>query len=230
MSAGGILSSPVRATIPADEIGAVTLKPTGAFEAGSYQTFILVYTAGKFGIDDSGSMRICFRFACDQTRPQFDDPKRPNYTTVVASNSAVLQYHYDPKGNVRPWDRTLYIKVVKGFLQEGDTITVTFGDTRQGSPGMRLQTFCEDSFEFHTLIDPIATYCYQPVPDQPTIQIVPGAPEAYVAVVPTLLAMGTAFALKTRAKINGATRPTSAMRLSACALWVTARSPAFPKH
>lgn len=194
--AGGLESSPVRATIPADEIGHVTLTPEGAFEAGSYQTFTLVYTAGKFGIDDSGSMRICFRFASDQTRPQFENPQGPNYTTVVASNSAVLQYHYDPKGNVRPWDRTLYIKVVRGFLTEGDTITVTFGDTSQGSPGMRLQTFCEDTFEFHTLIDPIATYCYQPVPKQPVIRIVPGAPETYVAVLPTLVATGKRFELK----------------------------------
>ena len=196
--AGGIVSTPVRTTIPSHEIGSVTLTPTGAFEAGSYQTFKMVYTAGKFGVDDSGSMRICFRFASDQTRPQFEDPKGPNFTTVVASNSAVLQYHYDPKGNVRPWDRTLYIKVVKGFLREGETITVTFGETSQGSPGMRLQTFCEDSFEFHTLIDPIATYCYQPVPKQPEIQIIAGLPETFVAVVPTLVATGTRFALKTK--------------------------------
>ena len=51
-------------------------------------------------------MRICFRFASDQTRPQFENPTGPNYTTIVASNNAVLNYHYDPKGNVRPWDRT----------------------------------------------------------------------------------------------------------------------------
>lgn len=194
--AGGTASPPVRAAIPPEEVGSVTLSPTGAFEAGSHQTFTLTYTAGKFGIDDSGSMRICFRFASDQTRPQFDDPKRPNYTTVTASNSAVLQAHYDPKGNVRPWDRTVYIKVVRGFLREGDTITVTFGDTSGGSPGMRLQTFCEDSFEFHTLVDPIATYCYQPVPEQPVIRIVPGPPETYVAVAPTLVRCGDRFALK----------------------------------
>ena len=52
--AGGIESTPVRATIPANEVGRVSLSPQGSFEAGSYQTFTLVYTAGKFGIDDSG--------------------------------------------------------------------------------------------------------------------------------------------------------------------------------
>ena len=193
---GGTTSSPNIFPVPADELGNVTISPSGAFEAGSYQTFTLTYTAGKFGIDDSGSLRVCFRFASDQTRPQFEDPKGPNYTTITASNNAVLTHHYDPKGNVRPWDRTLYVKVVRGFLREGDQITITFGDRSGGSPGMRLQTFCEDSYEFHTLIDPIATYCYQPVPHQPTIRIVPGAPERYLAIGPTIRAVGERFSVK----------------------------------
>ena len=75
---GGEKSSPVAFPIPSEELGLVSISPSGSFEAGSYQTFTLVYTAGKFGIDDSGSMRICFRFASDQTRPQFENPTGPN--------------------------------------------------------------------------------------------------------------------------------------------------------
>ena len=92
---GGTTSSPNSFPVPAHELGEVTISPTGSFEAGSYQTFTLTYTAGKFGIDDSGSLRVCFRFASDQTRPQFKDPTGPNYTTVTASNNAVLTHHYD---------------------------------------------------------------------------------------------------------------------------------------
>ena len=193
---GGTFSSPNCFPVPAHELGDVTISPSGAFEAGSYQTFILTYTAGKFGIDDSGSLRVCFRFASDQTRPQFEDPTGPNYTTISASNDAILTHHYDPKGNVRPWDRTLYVKVVRGFLKKGDQISIKFGDRSGGSPGMRLQTFCEESYEFHTLIDPIATYCYQPVCNQPTIKIIPGAPEKYLAIGPTIRAIGEAFSVK----------------------------------
>ena len=193
---GAVNSGTIRAPIPPEELGTATIAPDGEFEAGSHQSFTLTYTAGKFGIDDSGSLRICFRFASDQTRPQFEDPARPNYTVIEASNNAVLEYRYDPKGNVRPWDRTLYIKVVRGFLREGDTITVRFGVTDGGSPGMRLQTFCEDSFEFRVLVDPIATFNYQPLPEQPVIRIIPGAPETYIAVLPTLRRVGESFTLK----------------------------------
>lgn len=190
----GVLRQPIRP----DQLGHAEISPKGRFEAGSHASFTLTYTAGKFGIDDSGSLRICFRFASDQASPQFEDPKGSNFTAVEASNGSVLQLRWDPKANVRPWDRTLWIKVVRGFLQEGDTITIRFGITDHGGPGMRLQTFCEDTFEFRVLVDPVATYNFQPLPVQPTIAIVPGKPVRYVATLPTLRRPGETFALKVK--------------------------------
>ncbi len=188
----GVIRDPIDQSL----LGHAEITPAGAFEAGSYASFTLVYTAGTFGIDDSGSLRVCFRFASDQGNPQFDDPAGANYCTVEASNGAVLQVRWDPKGNVRPWDRTLWIKVVKGFLQVGDTITIRFGVTDHGGPGMRLQTFCEDTFEFRVLVDPIATFNFQTLPVQPMISIVPGPAAKYAAVMPTLRRPGETFALK----------------------------------
>lgn len=191
-----INSGVLRHAIPVDQLGTATISPDGDFEAGSNASFTLTYIAGLFGIDDSGSLRVCFRFASDQSNPQFDDPEGANYTTVEASNGAILQVRWDPKGNVRPWDRTLWIKVVKGYLTEGDIITIRFGVTDHGGPGMRLQTFCEDTYEFRVLVDPIATFNFQPLPVQPMIAIVPGAPERFVAVLPTRRRVHQEFALK----------------------------------
>lgn len=189
-------SGVIQAAIEPDLLGTATISPTGRFEAGSHVSLTLTYTAGVYGIDDSGSMRICFRFASDQSNPQCTDPKAPNYTTVTASNGAILEVRFDPKGNVRPWDRTLYIKVVRGFLSEGDQIRIDFGVTEFGSPGMRLQTFCEQTFEFRVLVDPIATFNYQPLAKQPMIAIVPGKPERFIAVLPTFRKPGENFSLK----------------------------------
>ena len=178
-----------------EKMGSASIEPTGSFEAGSYQEFILTYTAGYFGIDDTGSLKIVHRFASDMGRPQFDDPEAPNYVTVEASNGAVLHVEYDGKRNIRPWDKTLYIKVVRGFLREGDQIVVRFGDRRQGSPGIRMQTFCEHSFEFRVLVDAIATYNYVELPRQPEVAIVPGPPVLYKAILPTLHRRGEPFRL-----------------------------------
>ena len=173
-----------------ERMGSANVEPNGSFEAGSYQQFTLTYTAGYFGIDDTGSLKIVHRFASDMGRPQFDNPDAANYVTVEASNGAVLHVEYDMKRNIRPWDKTLYIKVVRGFLREGDQIIVRFGDRRQGSPGMRIQTFCEATFEFKVLVDAIATYNYVELPVQPEIAIVPGPPVLFKAILPTLRRLG----------------------------------------
>jgi len=178
-----------------EKMGSATVEPGGSFEAGSYQEFTLTYTAGYFGIDDTGSLKIVHRFASDMGRPQFDKPTAPNYVTVEASNGAVLHVEYDMKRNIRPWDKTIYIKVVRGFLREGDQIIVRFGDRRGGSPGMRIQTFCEQTFEFKVLIDAIATYNYVELPEQPEIAIIPGPPTIYKAILPTLRQVKEPFRL-----------------------------------
>ena len=179
-----------------EQMGTAAIEPSGAFEAGSYQSFVLTYTAGPFGIDDSGSIKIVWRHAADMGAPQFDDPTAANYVTAEASNGAVLDLRFDIKDNIRPWDQTLRIKVVRGFFEEGERIVVRFGDTRQGGPGIRIQTFCEDSFEFRVLADPIATYDFVELPEEPTIAIVPGPPVEWKAVLPTLRWPGDRFALK----------------------------------
>jgi len=182
-----------------DLMGSATLEPSGQFEAGSWQSFTLVYTAGEFGIDDTGSLKIAFRFATDFGPVQFDDPKAPGYTTVEASNGAVLDCRWEFKRNIRPWSRSLYIGIVKHFLAPGDTITVKFGDRSQGSPGVRLQTYCEKIFEFKVFADPIATYDYVTLPVSPSIDIVPGPPVGWHAILPTLVKTGEPFRLSIKA-------------------------------
>ena len=179
-----------------DKMGTAVISPEGEFEAGSFQEFTLTYHAGYFGIDDTGSIKIVHRFASDMGRPQFTDPGAANYTTVEASNGAVLHVEYDPKRNIRPWDKTLYIKVVRGFLREGDRITVRFGDRRGGGPGIRVQTFCEKTFEFRVLVDAFATYDYVQLPVQPEISIVAGQPAQYQAIISSLRAVNQSFRLR----------------------------------
>ena len=179
----------------AERMGRAEISPQGEFEAGSFQSFTLTYTAGYFGIDDTGSLKIVHRFASDMGRPQFTDPRGWNYTTVEASNGAVLEVKYDGKMNIRPWDKTLFIRVVRGFLCENDRIIVRFGDPREGSPGMRMQTFNEPTFEFRVLVDAWATYNYVELPVQPVISIVAGPPVIFKAILPTLRKRGEPFRL-----------------------------------
>lgn len=176
-------------------MGSASLEPQGEFEAGSMQSFTLTYTAGAFGIDDTGSIKIGFRFATDFGPVQFTDPKAQGYTTAEASNGATLELRWEFKRNIRPWSRSLYIGVAKHFLRPGDTITVRFGDRRDGSPGIRVQTYAESHFQFHVLVDAIATYDYVALPVSPAIAIGSGRGVRWQAILPTSARAGSPFRL-----------------------------------
>ncbi|MBI4182760.1 MAG: DUF3604 domain-containing protein [Proteobacteria bacterium] len=182
------------------EMGRAEIEPKGAFEAGSYQSFTLTYTAGKFGIDDTGSIKIGFRQQSDTAPLQLADPAAPNYVSVEASNNAVLKVAFDPKLNIRPWGRVLHIRVQRGYLRAGDRIVVRYGDRRFGSPGLRLQTFCERRFTFKVFVDAFATYEFTELPQSPEIAIVPGPPVTWRAVLPTLRRAGEGFRLAIKAE------------------------------
>lgn len=173
-----------------DDVGRVTCSLKGTVAAGSWQTCVLRYTAGFAGVDDTGSLKIVMRYATDSGIPQFDDPAAPHYTTAVASNGARLQLRYDVKDNRRPWGRTLHVKVLQGYLREGETITLTIGDTSAGSPGWRMQTFLEDSFELKVLVDRYATYVYEELPKSPVFRVGPGEPSKLVAIAPSTARVG----------------------------------------
>ena len=181
-------------------IGSATISRTESVVAGELINFTITYTAGYFGIDDSGSIKICTRFATDMGRPQFTAPEQPNYVSIVASNGATLEYRFDPKDNIRPWDKTIYIKIVKGFFREGDQLLVHYGDPIGGCSGMRMQTFCEDTFELKVLVDAFATYQYVEISDSPVLNIVPGPATKWVMQLPTMRRVNEPFRLLLKAE------------------------------
>lgn len=183
-----------------DLMGQATLDLVGPLVCGSWASPVLTYTAGHFGIDDLGAIKISFRSASDHTPLQVDDPEKPGYTTATASNGARLRIVYE-RNNIRPWFQTLRIHCLN-YLSEGDTITVRMGDRRQGSPGMRMQTFAEQGYQFRVHVDAFATCDFVALPDdrQPRIDLIPGPASRHLAVLPSLRAVGDVFALGLKAE------------------------------
>ncbi len=184
---------PLASYLP-DQMGTAVLSPAGPFICGSYQELTLVYTAGAFGIDDTGMLKIVWRTTSDFGKPQFDKPDEPNYTTVTASNGAKLEHRVD-RVNIRPWANALVIRVGRGFLREGETITIKLGDRSKGSPGIRMQTNVEETFELKVLVDAFATYEFTELPRSPEIALVPGPAARWNAILPSLVVAGEPFRL-----------------------------------
>src|SRR5689334_14098066 len=155
-----------------ERMGTAVLTPPGPFVAGSHAELTLIYTAGKFGIDDTGMLKISWRTTSDMSKPQFNQPTAANFTTVEASNGASLDVWFD-RLNIRPYANTLLIRIGRGYLRAGDTLTVRLGDRRQGSPGLRLQTNCEERVELRSSVDAFATYEFAELAEQPGFALVP---------------------------------------------------------
>ena len=177
-----------------EHMGSIGLTPSGPFVAGSHAELTLTYTAGKFGIDDTGMVKISWRTTSDMSKPQFDQPTAPNFTTVEASNGAKLDVWFD-RLNIRPYANTLLIRVGRGYLRAGNSLTIRLGDRRQGSPGYRLQTNCEELVELKTSIDVFATYEFCELPAQPGFALVPGPAASWKAIWPSLAVVGEPFRL-----------------------------------
>ena len=184
-----------------DLMGSAYINVSDPVVCGSWQSIELIYTAGHFGIDDSGSIKICFRSASDQTRFQMTQPTAAGFVAIQTSNGAPVKTWFESNRNIRPWHHTLYIQCGR-FLSEGDQIRVIFGDQSQGGPGFRTQTFAETSFEFRVHVDAFATYDYVMLPadQQPTMQLVPGPAARFRAILPTLRFVDDSFEFAIKAE------------------------------
>jgi hypothetical protein len=174
-------------------MGSIKLSPPGPFVAGSYAELTLVYTAGAFGIDDTGMVKISWRSTSDMGKPQFDKPQAANFTTIEASNGAKLDVWFD-RTNIRPYANTIAIRVGRGYLRQGDTLTIRMGDCRQGSPGYRLQTNVEAQVELKCSVDAFATYEFCEL-SAPAFDIVAGPTATWKAIWPSLAVVGEPFRL-----------------------------------
>ncbi|MCK4297924.1 MAG: DUF3604 domain-containing protein [Planctomycetes bacterium] len=182
----------------AADLGSASVSPKKPVAAGSFTILALTYVAGSYGIDDQGSIKIAFRDMCDCGRFQWTDPKAPNYVSFSTTGDATLNPSIDP--HIRPWRQGLRLKVTEGFLRPGDKIVVVCGDRSQGSPGWRVQTFCEETFEFRVLVDRFGTLVYERLDPSPTIRIVPGESARLVAVAPSVVEVGQPFEVALKAE------------------------------
>ena len=190
------------------DIGSAELKGSDPAKVDSWGTWTFLYRAGKAGIRSGGGIRIGLRHMLHAwTEIQNEKPDGPGYLTVetpsgvthdltVACNNWSDKYftHYHPVQNI--------VEVLVGDpgLKPGQTISVTFGDTSKGSPGMHLQPFDEKAFLFLTFVDTQANREFLPMKDSPALEIVPGEPASLTALVPSDGVVGEKAACVVRAE------------------------------
>lgn len=177
------------------ECGTFEVSPQGSVTVGDTLEFKLVYTVGKYGLEENGGLRISLRLATDITPPQFEDPSGPGYTTLECSRGIQATVSYYPHRGVRPWFKRFAIHFSDTLLP-GDKVTMRYGDMRNQGKGVRMQTFCEKEFFFLCKVDLFGTNSYIPVPGTQNLAVLPGAPHVLLGVIPTVLEGDQLFSLR----------------------------------
>src|SRR6185295_701893 len=125
------------------------------------------YVAGAYGLDDGGALKLSWRFASDWSEPQLTDSTRASYLRVRTDAAATLVARYEPRGNVRPWMKTIQVRVVDGFLEPGQSIWLEL-------LGSRAQTFCESRYQLRLFVDCFGADVYEEVEEELSFPIVSG--------------------------------------------------------
>ncbi|HUT92413.1 MAG TPA: DUF3604 domain-containing protein [Thermoguttaceae bacterium] len=170
-------------------IGSAVLEGPKSVEVLSHQTWTLVYTAGKAGIEPGGGIRIGMRHLCQWSPPQTEDPNGVGYLTVKTSNDAPVKVSVDLRRRFFlpyfAWHNMVEVILPEQGLPAGQTIRLTYGDRAQGSPGIRVQPFDEPRFVFKVYVDAPGGGDYLPLAESPAVEVVAAEPCRLAVVMPS---------------------------------------------
>lgn len=187
-----------------DGMPVLTLSMEGQVAARSWQTIEQTMTVGALSIAEGDSILLGRDGFNDHGVPQTTDPAGDNYLTIRSSNPDV-RFAVGPGNNgVSLPSRIEVVFTLEGApLEEGDTVTVTYGDRSGGSRGFLIQSYSVDEFALPIYVDfgnrglGITGLTL----DWPTLEVVGMAEVARVkAVAPSVVKTGEAFELAVRSE------------------------------
>lgn len=165
--------------------------------AGMPNTIRLVYTAGKYGIDDGGNIKFVRQGVTDWEPIQIVDAKASGYTSVSTTGEAAVAIMPGTEG-IRPFENAILVKVSDGCLTQGDKIEVVMGDTRHGSVGIMTQTAAEKRHRILAVIDPFGGNRYEEVHPVCELEIKNGTCADFNMILPSTIAVNEEFLMKIR--------------------------------
>ncbi len=173
-------------------IGSAVLEGPKTVEVLTHQTWTLVYTAGKAGIQPGGGIRVAMRHLVQWSPPQTNKPDADGYLTVKADGDAPINVYVEFNAfgkrffhQYHPWQNIVEVTLPERGLEPGQTIRMTYGDRSGGSRGIRIQPFDEAPFTFKLYVDALGDDHYLPMTDNPTVEIVAAEPYRLGAVMPS---------------------------------------------
>lgn len=192
------------------ENGVATIEPGGQVEAGSVDTWKIVYTAGKKRVAINGKIRITMPFGFSRPKliklpwdirdmwKNIKSPTEPGYVSAETSNSktklelSMPVISEEKVGMLEVWGKNLFITIKNAPLREGDSVIVTYGDTSFGSPGAVVQYF-EQTVEFTVAIDINGDGHFYLVKNSPKLKVIGRKASYFLVIIPSRIKEGENF-------------------------------------
>ncbi|NKC01901.1 MAG: DUF3604 domain-containing protein [Pseudomonadales bacterium] len=145
-------------------------------------------------------------FNNDQGQLQTEVPKAPNYLSIASSNADVVFEPFRiPKfgmhgGGLREVGKRISFRITDGSLISGDTVTITYGDRSQGSPGFQVMSISNDAYQMPVYLsfDGSVTTNYLLSPIE--FEVVGTAVKGVAGFVPSVVKQGTPFDVLVRSE------------------------------
>ena len=124
-------------------LGELHAESLGPFEARRHATVRQTWTAGTSGVSTGGGFWVARHFGANFGPFQTDDPAGEGYVTVATTDTDAV-FAVDeimasgPHGGFRAPAPALVFRLTEGALDPGETVTITYGDTSGGGPGLRM--------------------------------------------------------------------------------------------
>ena len=96
------------------------MEPETPIVAGAFFTRRIIFTAGKYGVDEGAQILVCKRLSSDMEIPQFEDPEASGYVSVSCSNEDVgLTLSYQEQGYLDDWRSGVAVRIAQGISLRG---------------------------------------------------------------------------------------------------------------
>ena len=177
-----------------DGEGRITIEPNQGLVVMHHYTLRITFIIGPHGMKAGGRFRFVIPPGLPAngwwSPPQVNEPQGAGFTTVS------WQSHAPARVKLEQISRGLHILLAAGELQANDTITLTYGDTRRGSPGARVQRTAAAGVAFHVASDVDGNDKFRLLSAVPTITTVPGAPVEIYLAAPSQARTGQPFTVR----------------------------------
>jgi hypothetical protein len=183
-------------------IPVIRVNAPGPYAASSFQTFEQVVTIGDQPMLPGSVVMATRTLMNDGGPPQNTSPEADNYISARASNAgAKLTPLTVPWGGMHGGFRgqaaNPAFRLEGESLRPGDTITLTYGDRRGGSRGIRMPSFSNDRLLYPIYVS-LTPGGRMLTPVWPGLTVLGNQAVAVRAIAPSVVAPGEAFSVAVR--------------------------------